>query len=43
MESNKTETNLCNSLKNIYESRNTYDKISLAKYICLVTDGDIKG
>ena len=42
MESNENETNLCNSLKNIYESINKYDKISLSKYIYLITDGDIK-
>ena len=42
MESNENETNLCISLKNIYESINKYDKISLSKYIYLITDGDIK-
>ena len=42
MESNENEINLYNSLKNIYESINKYDKISLSKYIYLITDGDIK-
>ena len=33
MESNENETNLCISLKNIYESINKYDKILLSKYL----------